>query len=562
MNMSEFIPEREDEILYDVDEILSKNNIIHVARELGLNVNRSTVECLRIDRHRSKNNFPTMTFNPLKNTYKCWVCNDVNGDVIDLVMEVKKIDKKKAIEFLAVRSEIEPVNDDSIKYKRNYLPDKETIYSGINHGINGNKGIDLLAFISLKGGTGKSLIVNNLAFSFALLSKFISDYQKKDIQKVELIDLDFGKPDQRLIIGIEPKYYIEDIIYSKNENIKWDNIKVKTHLDGIDLISSSPIRKVQNLFFFHKNEIIYLINDSKAKIKLADFGAGTSKDVLDFLNSIHSKIFVVTSEESSKQAIFNLMMTMIYNQLKNLFQKDAEIMTHIEKLRDCFRTGYRIDDLRFELERLDEKRVRNGDVKKFYKDEILPLKTELGLPPKIYGDITLNEVKVELNVLKDELDELMFKNQNGNSLNFNKKLYIYKRMREIMHISIDMDSYVNRLNSILNMSKFGLVVNKTGANEAWEIKSEVSERIQHYLGLKLIYLGNLRESKSLTNISNYKMPYVIYNPEDDALEDIYHIGDNILGLKRGSLTNVICEQKNYIREVKSRWGSEKVMALS
>ena len=364
MNMSEFIPEREDEILYDVDEILSKNNIIHVARELGLNVNRSTVECLRIDRHRSKNNFPTMTFNPLKNTYKCWVCNDVNGDVIDLVMEVKKIDKKKAIEFLAVRSEIEPVNDDSIKYKRNYLPDKETIYSGINHGINGNKGIDLLAFISLKGGTGKSLIVNNLAFSFALLSKFISDYQKKDIQKVELIDLDFGKPDQRLIIGIEPKYYIEDIIYSKNENIKWDNIKVKTHLDGIDLISSSPIRKVQNLFFFHKNEIIYLINDSKAKIKLADFGAGTSKDVLDFLNSIHSKIFVVTSEESSKQAIFNLMMTMIYNQLKNLFQKDAEIMTHIEKLRDCFRTGYRIDDLRFELERLDEKRVRNGDVKR------------------------------------------------------------------------------------------------------------------------------------------------------------------------------------------------------
>ena len=156
----------------------------------------------------------------------------------------------------------------------------------------------------------------------------------------------------------------------------------------------------------------------------------------------------------------------------------------------------------------------------------------------------------------------MFKNQNGNSLNFNKKLYIYKRIREIMHISIDMDSYVNRLNSILNMSKFGLVVNKTGANEAWEIKSEVSERIQHYLGLKLIYLGNLRESKSLTNISNYKMPYVIYNPEDDALEDIYHIGDNILGLKRGSLTNVICEQKNYIREVKSRWGSEKVMALS
>jgi len=500
-----------------------------------------------------------MTFNPLKNTYKCWVCKDVFGDVIDLVKEVKKIDRKNAVEFLAVRTGIEPVKDDTQKHKRNFLPDKETIYNQAIQGINNNKGIDLLAFISLKGGTGKSLIVNNLAFSFALFSRFISEYQKRDIQTVELIDLDFGKPDQRLIIGIEPKYYLEDIVYNKDENLEWNEIKEKTYLDGIDFISSSPIRRSQNLFFFHKNEIIYLINDSQAKIKLADFGAGLNKDILDFLHSIHSKIFVITNEETAKQAIFNLMLTMIYDRLKSMFHKDNEVIVLAEKFRDCTRTGFRVDDLRFELEKLDEKRIKNGSVEKFYKDEILPLRTELGLPPKIFGNVTIEELKTEIAELKNKINELIFKNGNGNSIDYSKKLSIYKKINKIIRDSISLDSYVSRLNSILNLSKYGLIINKTNVNDAWETKSEVLERIKHYLSLNLIYLGNLRESKSLENISNYKMPYVIYNPEDDVLQDIYHIGDNILGLKRGSIADIIVTQKDYIREVKSDWGSKNNM---
>ncbi|MFC1562456.1 CHC2 zinc finger domain-containing protein [candidate division KSB1 bacterium] len=562
MNISEFIPAGDDEILFDVDEVLSKNNIIHVARELGLNTNRSTLECLRIDKHKVKSNFPTMTLNHLKNTYKCWVCKDVEGDVIDLVMEVKKICRKKAIEFLAVRGGIESVKDNTPKYRRNFLPDKEDIYSEVVRGINNNKGIDLLAFISLKGGTGKSLIVNNLAFSFALLSKFISDFQKKDMQMIELIDLDFGKPDQRLIIGIEPKYYIEDIMYDKDKQLEWNMIKEKTYLDGINFVSSSPVRRSQNLFFFHKNEIIYLINNSEAKIKLADFGGGVSKDILDFLHNIHSKIFVITPEDTSKQAIFNLMLTMVYDKLKNVFQKDKNVMVYIEKLRDCIRTGYRVDDLRFELERLDENRIGNGSVKKFYENEILPLRAELGLPPNIFGDVTLNEIKIELAELEEKLNSLMFSDNNGSSIDYNKKLYIYKKISKLVENSIGLDSYVNRLHSILRSGKFGLIVNRTNAKHAWEIKTEVSEKIKRFLDVDIIYLGNLRESKSLTNISNYKMPYIIYNPEDDVLQDLYHIGDNILGLKRGSLSNVVCKQKEYIREIKSNWSSKQVMAQS
>ncbi len=555
MNMSGFISEDDDEILYNIKEIQSKNNIIQVARELGLNVNRSTIPCIRIDRHKIKNGYPTMTFNPLKNTFRCWVCNDVKGDVIDLIMQIKNIDRKKAIEFLAIRAGIESKKQGKPKFKGNFFPNKETIYSEVIKGINNNRGINLLGFTSLKGGTGKSLIVNNLAFSFALLLKFISNYQKNELQNVELIDLDFGKPDQRLIIGIEPKFYIEDILYNKKENLGWNRIKEETDLNSLYFVSPSPVRRSQNLFYFHKNEIIYLINDSNAKIKLADFGGGINKDILDFLHSIYAKIFVITSEETSKQAIFSLMLTMIYDQLKNAFQKEKDVPKFLEKLRDCPRTKFRIDDLRFELEKLDEKRIRNGNLESFYKKEVLPIKFELGLPPRIFGEVVLDKVREEIAELKENVMELIFKSNNGSSISYNKKLSIYKRINEVVGNSERLDSYVNRLDSILSGSIYGLVVNKTDSAQAWEIQSEVSEKMKHYLSQKLIYLGNLRESKSLVNISNYKMPYVIYNPEDEALEDIYHIGDNILGLKRGSIADVISSQKDYIREIKSKWGS-------
>ncbi|NVM03117.1 MAG: hypothetical protein HWN67_12315 [Candidatus Helarchaeota archaeon] len=556
MKESGFIPEDDDEILYDIDEVRSKNNIVQVASELGLNVNRSTISCIRIDKHKMKNGFPTMTLNPLKNTFRCWVCNDVKGDVVDLVMQVKNIDRKKAVEFLAIRAEIKPKKQGKRKFKKNFFPNKEVVYSQVIKGINNNRGIDLIGFTSLKGGTGKSLIVNNLAFSFALLFKFISNYRKKEPQKVELIDLDFGKPDQRLIIGIEPKFYIEDILYNKKKNLGWNRIKEETDLDALQFVSPSPVRKSQNLFYFHKNEIIYLINDSDSKIKLADFGGGMNKDILDFLHNIHAKIFVITSEETSKQAIFYLMLTMIYYQLKSAFSKERNVLVLLEKLRECNRTGFRIDDLRFELEKLDEKSMKNGNLDDLYKKEVLPIKVELGLPPRIFGKVVLDDVRAEIEELKEKVMELIFKSNNESSISYNKKLSIYKRIRKIVEDSEKLDSYVNRLNSILSKSIYGLVVNKTNSAQAWEIQSEFSERINHYLSQKLIYLGNLRESKSLVNISNYRMPYVIYNPEDDALEDLYHIGDNILSLKRGSIANVICNQKEYIREIKSNWGSK------
>ena len=40
------------EAMHDLSRIQSKNRIIDVARELGLNINRSTIPCLHHERHQ------------------------------------------------------------------------------------------------------------------------------------------------------------------------------------------------------------------------------------------------------------------------------------------------------------------------------------------------------------------------------------------------------------------------------------------------------------------------------------------------------------------------------
>ena len=90
---------------YNIEEILRKNDIISVARDLGLNIQKSMVPCVNLENHIDKRPRPTMSLNPINNRFKCWVCRDVEGDVIDLVRLYKKVSREKALQYLAIRSE-------------------------------------------------------------------------------------------------------------------------------------------------------------------------------------------------------------------------------------------------------------------------------------------------------------------------------------------------------------------------------------------------------------------------------------------------------------------------
>lgn len=69
--------------------------IIEVATRLGIDVNKNKALCfMHDDRH------PSLSFQPSKNRWKCFVC-DVGGGVIDLVAKSMKLDRRGAIHWLA-----------------------------------------------------------------------------------------------------------------------------------------------------------------------------------------------------------------------------------------------------------------------------------------------------------------------------------------------------------------------------------------------------------------------------------------------------------------------------
>ena len=49
------------------------------------------------------------------------------------------------------------------------------------------------------------------------------------------------------------------------------------------------------------------------------------------------------------------------------------------------------------------------------------------------------------------------------------------------------------------------------------------------------------------------MPFVIHNPEADVLQELFTIADNLIGLKEGSIGNVIYSEREYIRDLKKHW---------
>jgi len=306
----------------------------------------------------------------------------------------------------------------------------------------------------------------------------------------------------------------------------------------------------------HKNEILFMLNDSSAQIKLADFGGGISNDILDFLTNIRSKVCVVNDEETSKEAIFNLILTLLYDQLKKGFHGKKEVSPLLDKLRLCKKNGFTIESLSNELENIDEVNTQKENLEQFCHDHVEPIKDKLGCNWVILGDKDRKDLKKEIDLIGNKIKDLFFKesnDKNGNSIAFSDKTELYKRYTELKKEFVKFDSCTSKLENILRSNRFGLIVNKSFPDRGLEIYNEIANKVKYFLNMKLFYLGNIEERDSLRNISNYRMPYTFYNYEDDALKDLFSIADRLLGLKENSTEKIIYSQKDYLRDIKDNW---------
>ncbi|MFC1477752.1 MinD/ParA family protein, partial [candidate division KSB1 bacterium] len=113
--------------------------------------------------------------------------------------------------------------------------------------------------------------------------------------------------------------------------------------------------------------------------------------------------------------------------------------------------------------------------------------------------------------------------------------------------------YLDRLDDILGTRLFGLVINKSDAEEADPVAEEFVERVSRIFSLRMTYLGHIPEARVLRNISNYQMPFVIFDPEHSVMEHFCKITDKIIGLKNGSSEKIIHDQLEFMTTLKMQW---------
>ena len=87
----------------DLEALKSRHPILEVARDLGLEVQHNRFRCPRPENHVHGDRTPSVTLWPERGNFKCWVCEDVKGDVIDLVRIVKGLGFTEAVASLEKR---------------------------------------------------------------------------------------------------------------------------------------------------------------------------------------------------------------------------------------------------------------------------------------------------------------------------------------------------------------------------------------------------------------------------------------------------------------------------
>ena len=434
-------------------------------------------------------------------------------------------------------------------------PDLNILFEKYYEDIGRESGFEFLPFISLKGGTGKSSVVNNLAVILSLVTRYIEKHLNKAAQRIELYDLDFSKPDQRFLLGVNPKFFFDDIM-GKNSNINdLKKIRVNTPLHNLSLLSIDPHRGSSRLFYQHKFKLMYILNESDADIKLIDFGAGLSNEILFFLRNINQKVIVANPEKSSIEAIFKIIVTLITNHINRAFNDDPKIKKFTEKLKRCRSLNYNLKNLKEDIENLDSQRILPENISHFYQSELVPVKQKLGLNADSLSEYTPESLQEEIQIIEKEF-EVRFaeiKNEKKNNGDPEELKADYSRFLRIRRNSDKYSNHTERISQVLSKHKIGILMNKADEQVATEINDNLRYHIKKLLGFNVSNLGYINEYSMMRNISNLKMPFVLLDPTSSPAIEFYRISDRMLNLQPDTTFKAISQQLDYITFIRKNW---------
>jgi DNA primase len=84
----------------EIESLKAANPILDILGELGIPVQNNRIRCLKPENHTHGDRTPSVSIWPDRGQFKCWVCPDIKGDIIDLVRLVRGCGFRDALDFL------------------------------------------------------------------------------------------------------------------------------------------------------------------------------------------------------------------------------------------------------------------------------------------------------------------------------------------------------------------------------------------------------------------------------------------------------------------------------
>jgi flagellar biosynthesis protein FlhG len=183
-----------------------------------------------------------------------------------------------------------------------------------------------MAITSGKGGVGKTLVTVNLAINYA-----------RQGLKVLLIDADLGLANIDVVLGLTPKYTIEDVLSGE---LTLDEVAVPGPLGITILPAASGVAELSNLTEEQKLSLMDHIDHWHADfdVVLVDTGAGISPNVRFFVLAVERIMIVVTPDPASITDAYALMKVMFMNHRVSHFDLVVNQVSSDKEAKDVYRT--------------------------------------------------------------------------------------------------------------------------------------------------------------------------------------------------------------------------------
>lgn len=172
-----------------------------------------------------------------------------------------------------------------------------------------------------KGGTGKSMVLSNLALQLARAGR-----------RVCIVDLDLGGADAHILYGLfEPEKTLTDFINRKVDHIS-ETIHTFKNLGGVQLIpGTGDTLQTANMTFQQKQRLLRGLTEIDTDVLFVDVGAGTSYHTLDFFMFTDIQVCVTSPEPTAVMDFYNFLQLATIRRALSSFLSQAEVSKEIRE---------------------------------------------------------------------------------------------------------------------------------------------------------------------------------------------------------------------------------------